>query len=78
MDNNKNKYLFSYSDYPLMSNYLFTFIIGNYDLIETVNENKTKIRVFIPLKNHYDGALCMNLAHYSLKYYEKYFDSIFL
>ena len=74
LDNNKNKYLFSYSDSPLMSSYLFTFVIGNYDLIETVNENKTKIRVFTPLKNHHDGALCMNLAQYSLKYYEKFFD----
>ena len=74
LDNNKNKYLFSYSDSPLMSSYLFTFIIGIYDLIKTVNENETKIRVFAPLKNHHDGPLFMNLAQYSLKYYEKFFD----
>ena len=74
LNKDKNKYLFSYSDSPLMSSYLFTFVIGNYDLIETVNENKTKIRVFTPIKNHHDGALCMNLAQYSLKFYEKFFD----
>ena len=70
----QNKYIFTYSDSPLMSSYLFTFVIGNYDLIETVNHNKTKIRVFTPIRNHHDGALCMNLAQYSLKYYEKFFD----
>ena len=70
----QNKYLFTYSDSPLMSSYLFTFVIGNYDLIESVNSSKTKIRVFTPLRNHHDGALCMNLAQYSLKYYEKFFD----
>jgi hypothetical protein len=74
LNKEKNKYLFMYSDSPLMSSYLFTFVIGNYDLIETVNENKTKIRVFTPIRNHHDGALCMNLAQYSLKYYEKFFD----
>ena len=71
LDQKSNKYLFSYSDTPLMSTYLFTFVIGNYDLIETVNENKTKIRVFTPLRDHHDGALCMNLAQYSLRFYEK-------
>ena len=74
LDNNKRKYTFIYSDSPLMSSYLFTFVIGNYDLIETVNENKIKIRVFTPLRDHHDGALCMNLAQYSLKFYEKFFD----
>ena len=74
LDAEKNKYLFTYSDSPLMSSYLFTFVIGNYDLIETVNQNNTKIRVFTPIRNHHDGALCMNLAQYSLKYYEKFFD----
>ena len=69
-----DKYLFSYSESPLMSTYLFTFVIGNYDLIETVNENKIIIRVFTPMRNHHDGALCMNLAQYSLKFYEKFFD----
>ena len=73
-DQNSDKYIFSYSDSPLMSNYLFTFVIGNYDLIETVNENKTKIRVFTPLRNHHDGALCMNLAQYSLRFYQKFFE----
>ena len=63
-----------YSDTPLMSTYLFTFVIGNYDLIETVNENKTKIRVFTPLRDHHDGALCMNLAQYSLRFYQKFFE----
>ena len=67
-ENDKSKYLFSYSETPLMSSYLFTFVIGNYDLIETVNQNKIKIRVFTPLRNHHDGALCMNLAQYSLKF----------
>ena len=43
MLSNPNRYIFSYSDSPLMSSYLFTFVIGNYDLIETVNENKTKL-----------------------------------
>lgn len=57
-----------------MSTYLFTFVIGNYDLIETVNENKTKIRVFTPLRDHHDGALCMNLAQYSLRFYQKFFE----
>ena len=57
-----------------MSTYLFTFVIGNYDLIETVNENKTKIRVFTPLRDHHDGALCMNLAQHSLKFYQKFFE----
>ena len=74
LNKDKNKYLFTYSDSPLMPSYLFTFVIGNFDLIETVNENKTKIRVFTPIKNHHDGALCMNLAQYSLKFYEKFFD----
>ena len=74
LDKDTNKYTFSYSDSPLMSSYLFTFVIGNYDLIETVNENKTKIRVFTPLRDHHDGALCMNLAQYSLKFYQKFFD----
>ena len=74
LNEEQNKYIFTYSDSPLMSSYLFTFVIGNYDLIETVNENKTKIRVFTPIRNHHDGALCMNLAQYSLKYYEKFFD----
>ena len=74
LDKENNKYTFSYSDSPLMSSYLFTFVIGNYDLIETVNENKTKIRVFTPLRDHHDGALCMNLAQYSLKFYQKFFD----
>ena len=74
LDEKINKYTFSYSDSPVMSNYLFTFVIGNYDLIETVNENKTKIRVFTPPRNHHDGALCMNLAQYSLKFYQKFFD----
>ena len=70
----KDKYLFSYSESPLMSTYLFTFVIGNYDLIETVNENKIIIRVFTPMRNHHDGALCMNLAQNSLKFYEKFFE----
>ena len=74
LDQKSNKYLFSYSDTPLMSTYLFTFVIGNYDLIETVNENKTKIRVFTPLRDHHDGALCMNLAQYSLRFYQKFFE----
>ena len=74
LNQDTNKYIFSYSDTPLMSCYLFTFVIGNYDLIETVNENKIKIRVFTPLRNHHDGALCMNLAQYSLKFYQKFFD----
>ena len=74
LDQNLNKYIFSYSDSPLMSTYLFTFVIGNYDLIETVNENKTKIRVFTPLRDHHDGALCMNLAQYSLRFYQKFFE----
>ena len=74
LDQNLNKYTFSYSDSPLMSTYLFTFVIGNYDLIETVNENKTKIRVFTPLRDHHDGALCMNLAQYSLRFYQKFFE----
>ena len=74
LDQNLNKYIFSYSDSPLMSTYLFTFVIGNYDLIETVNENKTKIRVFTPLHDHHDGALCMNLAQYSLRFYQKFFE----
>ena len=74
LDQNLNKYIFYYSDSPLMSTYLFTFVIGNYDLIETVNENKTKIRVFTPLRDHHDGALCMNLAQYSLRFYQKFFE----
>ena len=74
LDKTLNKYIFSYSDSPLMSTYLFTFVIGNYDLIETVNENKTKIRVFTPLRDHHDGALCMNLAQYSLRFYQKFFE----
>ena len=74
LDQKSNKYIFSYSDTPLMSTYLFTFVIGNYDLIETVNENKTKIRVFTPLRDHHDGALCMNLAQHSLKFYQKFFE----
>ena len=74
LDQTLNKYIFSYSDSPLMSTYLFTFVIGNYDLIETVNENKTKIRVFTPLRDHHDGALCMNLAQYSLRFYQKFFE----
>ena len=74
LDENKKKYIFTYSDSPLMSSYLFTFAIGNYDLIETVNQNNIKIRVFTPIRNHHDGALCMNLAQYSLKFYEKFFD----
>ena len=73
-DNNTNKYIFTYSDSPLMSSYLFTFVIGNYDIIETVNENKTKIRVFTPIRDHQNGALCMDLAQKSLKFYEKFFD----
>ena len=71
---NENKYLFVYDDSPLMSTYLFTFVIGNYDLLETVNEKKTKIRVLTTLRNHHDGALCINLAQYSIKFYEKFFD----
>ena len=74
LDKDNNKYIFSYSDSPLMSCYLFTFVIGNYDLIETVNENKTKLRVFTPLRDHHDGALCMNLAQYSLRFYQKFFE----
>ena len=74
LDTNKQKYLFTYSDSPLMSSYLFAFVIGNYDLIETVNQNNIKIRVFTPIKNHHDGALCMNLAQNSLKFYEKFFE----
>ena len=74
LDKDTNKYIFSYSDSALMSSYLFTFVIGNYDLIETVNENKTKLRVFTPLRDHHDGALCMNLAQYSLRFYQKFFD----
>ena len=74
LDSKINKYTFTYSDSPVMSSYLFTFVIGNYDLIETVNDNKTKIRVFTPPRNHHDGALCMNLAQYSLKFYQKFFD----
>ena len=33
LNQDTNKYIFSYSDTPLMSCYLFTFVIGNYDLI---------------------------------------------
>ena len=69
-----NKYQFSYRESPLMSTYLFTFVIGNYDLIETVNDNKIIIRFFTPMRNHHDGDLCMNLAQYSLKFYENFFD----
>ena len=74
LDNDGKKYIFTYSDSPLMSSYLFTFVIGNYDLIETVNQSNVKIRVFTPIRNHHDGALCMNLAQYSLKFYEKFFE----
>ncbi len=71
---NDTKYLFSYKDSPLMSIYLFTFVIGNYDMIETVNENNIKIRVFTPLKNHHDGALGMNMIQNGIKFYHNFFN----
>ena len=74
LDNDKQKYIFTYSDSPLMSSYLFTFVIGNYDLIETIYQNKIKIRVFTPINSQNDGALCMNLAQLSLKFYENFFE----
>ena len=46
-----DKYLFSYSDSPLMSCYLFTFVIGNYDFIETINTDNIKIRVIMKITN---------------------------
>lgn len=69
-----DKYLFSYSDSPLMSCYLFTFVIGNYDFIETINTDNIKIRVFTPLNRHHDGALAMTLAQKSLKFYQSFFN----
>ena len=71
---NETKYLFSYRDTPLMSIYLFTFVIGNYDMIETINDNNIKIRVFTPLKNHHDGALAMNMMQYGIKFYHNFFN----
>ena len=71
---NKNSYTFCYSDTPIMSSYLFTFVIGNYDFIETVNNDDIKIRVFTPLNRHHDGALAMTLAQKSLKFYQSLFE----
>ena len=71
---NNSKYLFTYKDTPLMSIYLFTFVVGNYDMIETVNENNIKIRVFTPLKNHHDGALAMNMIQNGIKFYHNFFN----
>ena len=71
---NENSYTFCYSDTPIMSSYLFTFVIGNYDFIETVNNDDIKIRVFTPLNRHHDGALAMTLAQKSLKFYQSFFE----
>ena len=72
--NDSNYYTFIYADTPVMSAYLFTFIIGNYDFIETTTNTNLHIRVFTPLKRHHDGALALDIAMKSINFYSKYFD----
>ena len=74
-NNNDSKYYtFIYADTPVMSAYLFTFVIGNYDFIETTTNTNLHIRVFTPLKRHHDGALALDIAMKSINFYSKYFD----
>ena len=75
LDKLKKKYIFYFNDTPKMSCYLFTFNLGNFDFIESINhENNVKIRVFTPLLSQHDGALAMTLAKNSINFYQKYFD----
>ena len=75
LDKLKHKYIFYFNDTPKMSCYLFTFNLGNFDFIESINhENNIKIRVFTPLLSQHDGALAMTLAQNSLIFYQNYFD----
>lgn len=73
-ETNQSQFEFTYSDTPIMSSYLFTLVIGSYDFLETKYNNEIKIRVFTPVNQQRDGALAMELAHKSIKYYESYFD----
>jgi puromycin-sensitive aminopeptidase len=56
-----------------MSTYLFMFVVGKFDYIESENPNGVKMRVYTPVGRKNEGNYAMKLAIHCLQFYENLF-----
>jgi hypothetical protein len=65
-------YTYIFTESPLMSIYLLTWTIGNFEYLETLAHN-TRIRLYTPLGGHDLGAFGLDIAKKALDFYQDYF-----
>jgi hypothetical protein len=71
-NNHPGRFTYKFSESPLMSVYLVTFVIGRFEYLETI-VGKTRLRVYTPVGSLCDGTFSMDIALKSLEFYQDYF-----
>lgn len=71
-DSQEKRFKYKFSESPLMSVYLLTFVIGRFEYLETM-VGKTRMRVYTPVGSLSDGTFPMDIALKSLEFYQDYF-----
>lgn len=72
LDNVLDRCTYHFSESPLMSIYLFTFVVGNYEYLESMT-GPTRLRVYTPVGKQIEGSFAMETAKKALEFYQNYF-----
>ena len=67
------KRVLKFATTPIMSTYLVCYIVGEYEFIEQITKNNTRIRVYTPLGKTEQGKFALDIAVRCLEFYEEYF-----
>lgn len=63
-----------FADSPLMSTYLVTIVVGEFDYVQAYTKGGTQIRVFVGPGHADMGEFALDIGVKSLEFYEDYFD----
>jgi puromycin-sensitive aminopeptidase len=63
----------TYATTPIMSTYLLAFVVGEYDFLETTDDDGVLVRVYTPLGKAEQGRFALEVAAKTLPFYNKYF-----
>nr|AYV88996.1 puromycin-sensitive aminopeptidase [Tetranychus truncatus] len=71
---NANLKIVKFAPTPIMSSYLLAFIVGEYDFLETITKNKTRVRIYTPVGKKDQALYALEIASKSLTFFEDYFN----
>lgn len=63
----------SFKRTPIMSTYLLAFVVGEYESVETCDEDGVLVRVFTAPGKTEQGRFALSIASRTLPFYKRYF-----